>query len=275
MSTGSLQQELTLAMRLAREAGDLIMRYHQTDLAVDHKDGDEPVTIADRAADDLIVAGLRRTFPGDGLLSEESEDDLSRLEKERVWIVDPLDGTEGFIASTEDFVVQIALTVGGQPVLGVVYQPAQQQLLCAVEGQGAYRVANGRATRLSVSNESDPSRMCLVASRSHYSSLVEAARQTLGVRRVNRVGSVGLKVGLVARGLCDLYLATTVSKEWDVCAPHALLREAGGVLTNLCGEPPVYNRAEVAECRGLIGSNGRAHARIVNTLASLLGPTER
>jgi 3'(2'), 5'-bisphosphate nucleotidase len=246
------------------------MQYYQTGLDVDRKDGDEPVTEADRAADDLISAGLRSAFPDDGLLTEESEDDLLRLEKKRVWIVDPLDGTSDFITETGDFSVQIALTMEQYPVLGVVYQPTVDHLFYAVRGRGAYQVDQGRETRLRVSRESDPAGMCLVASRSHYSEFVEEARQALGIRAVTRMGSVGLKVGLVARGGCDLYLATNIAKEWDVCAPHALMREAGGVLTNLCGEPILYNKAEVAECKGLIGSNGLAHGRIVETLAPLL-----
>jgi 3'(2'),5'-bisphosphate nucleotidase len=274
LTAGDLQHELEVALHLARQAGSLIMDYYQTGLTVEHKDGDEPVTAADRAADSLIAAGLRAAFPGDGLLTEESEDDLSRLQRDRVWIVDPLDGTTEFITETGEFAVQIALAVRGRPVLGVVYQPARQQHFYAVQGKGAYHVHNGQTTRLHVSTEPDLACMCLVASRSHYSSFVEAARQAFGIRNVTRMGSVGLKVGLVARGVCDLYLATNVAKEWDLCAPHALLLEAGGVLTNLCGEAMVYNKAEVAECRGLVGSNGLAHDRIVGTLATLLGRAE-
>ena len=270
MNAGDLQHEFDLAVRLARQAGDLIMQYYQTGLDVDHKTGDEPVTEADRVADDLIAAGLRAAFPDDGLLTEESEDDLSRLEKERVWIVDPLDGTSDFITETGDFSVQIALTKHGQPVLGVVYQPTVDHLFYAVRGRGAYQVDQGRETRLRVSGESDPARMCLVASRSHYSEFIEDARQAIGIQAVTRMGSVGLKVGLVARGGCDLYLATNIAKEWDICAPHALMLEAGGVLTNLCGEPILYNKSDVAECKGLIGSNGLAHQRIVETLAPLV-----
>jgi 3'(2'),5'-bisphosphate nucleotidase len=262
-------------MHLARQAGDMIMEYYHTGVAVDHKNGREPVTIADRAADDMIVAGLHAEFPNDGLLTEESEDDLSRLEKDRVWIVDPLDGTSEFITGTGEFAVQIALAIHGQPVVGVVYQPTNELLFYAVRGQGAYRVNRGHAECLHVSTEGEPAEMCLAASRSHYSAFVEAARRALGIRQVNHLGSVGLKVGLVAQGVCDLYLATTVAKEWDLCAPHALLLEAGGVLTNLCGEPMIYNKADVAECRGLIGSNGLAHTRIVQTLALLLDQSER
>jgi 3'(2'),5'-bisphosphate nucleotidase len=263
------QQELDVALELAHQAGEVIMGQYQTGLAVDHKAGDEPVTAADRAADALIAAGLQAAFPDDGLLSEESEDDLSRLDKERVWIVDPLDGTTEFIAETGEFAVQIALAIGGQPALGVVYQPAKGRLFHAVRGHGSYQVYNGRTTRLRVSTELDPTQMCLVASRSHYSEFIEAARQALGIAEVNRVGSVGLKVGLVARGACDLYLATTISKEWDLCAPHALLLEAGGLLTNLCGEALLYNKPDVTECAGLVGSNGLAHLEIIEMLAPL------
>lgn len=250
------------------------MDQYQTGLPVDHKAGDEPVTAADRAADALISTGLRKAFPDDGLLTEESDDDLSRLDKERVWIVDPLDGTTEFICETGEFAVQIALTMSGQPVLGVVYQPAKGRLFHAVQGRGAYQIFRGQTTRLHVSTEPDPAKMCLVASRAHYSPLVELARQALGIKSVNRMGSVGLKVGLVARAACDLYLATTVSKEWDICAPHALLLEAGGLLTNLCGQPLVYNKADVTECTGLVASNGLAHATIVDALVPLLAQAE-
>jgi 3'(2'), 5'-bisphosphate nucleotidase len=270
VTSTALDRELEVAMRLGREAGAVIMGYYQTGLAVDRKARFEPVTDADRAADDLIIAGLRAAFPGDGLLTEESDDDLSRLQKERVWIVDPLDGTTEFIDETGEFAVQIALTERGQPVLGVVYQPARERFFYSVQGQGAYQIYQGRTTRLRVSAEADPERMCLVASRSHYSPFVERARRALAISRLVQVGSVGLKVGLLARGECDLYLATTVVKEWDLCAPHALLSEAGGVLTNLCGEPLVYNKRDVAECRGLVGSNGLAHEQIVAAIAPLL-----
>ena len=269
MGVDSLRCELDVAVRLAQRAGDLIMGHYQTGLAVDHKARREPVTAADRVADEIIVAGLRDAFPADGLLTEESDDDLARLKKERVWIVDPLDGTIEFIAGTGEFAVQIALAVGGYPALGVVYQPARGQLFYAVQGQGAWQVYQGRTTPLRVSTVAEPARMCLVISRSHDSDLIEAARQALGIGSVKRVGSVGLKVSLVAGGACDLYLATSRSKEWDLCAPHALLLEAGGVLTNLWGEPLIYNKPDVVECHGLIASNGLAHGQIVEVLASL------
>jgi 3'(2'),5'-bisphosphate nucleotidase len=270
LETRHLQQELDVAVRLAHQAGTVIMGYFRTDLIIEHKAGDEPVTIADRAADDLIRTGLQAAFPHDGLLTEESEDDFSRLEKERVWIVDPLDGTSDFVAGTGDFVVQIALAIRGYPSLGVIYHPVDERLFFAVRGEGAFMALNGQCQRLRVSLEANPTRMCLIASRSHYSAFVQAAREALAIQTVRHMGSVGLKVSQVARGTCDLYLATNVAKEWDICAPHTLLLEAGGKLTNLCGEHITYNRPEVIACRGIIGSNDRVHTQIVATLAPLV-----
>jgi 3'(2'), 5'-bisphosphate nucleotidase len=265
-----LERELQVAIRLAREAGAAILGYYRSELRVEYKPGEEPVTVADYAADALIVDGLRTAFPGDGLLTEESDDDLSRLERERVWIVDPLDGTKDFVSETGDFVVQIALAVRGDPCLGAIYRPVDNLLYYAVRGRGAYEERDGRRRRIHVSGESDLSQMCLVASRLNFSEFVEQARRLLGIESVRRVGSVGLKVGLLARGECDLYLATTLCREWDVCAPHALLLEAGGMLTDLHGAPIVYNKPEIVECHGLVGSNGRAHDDVLTALAPLL-----
>lgn len=270
LKSRNLQQELDFAIHLAHQAGDVIMGYYQAGVTVDYKAGDEPVTIADREADCVIVAGLESSFPDDGLLTEESDDDGSRLDKKRVWIVDPLDGTSDFVSETGDFAVQIGLAVDGKPVLGVIYQPTTEQLLYAAQGRGAYQVQNGQTTRLYVSTEPNPSQMCLVASRSHYSHHIEAARQALGIAAVQHMGSVGLKVALVARGACDLYLATTVAKEWDMCAPNAVLLEAGGTLTDPCGEQISYNKPGISTCRGLVGSNSLAHTQIVETVAPFL-----
>lgn len=269
MARSDLGHELDVALRLAHQAGAAITDLYQTSLTVHRKAGNEPVTEADRAADAIVLAGLHAAFPEDGLLTEESDDDLSRLSKERVWIVDPLDGTSEFLNRTGEFSVQIALAVRGAPVLGVVFQPARDRLFYAVQGQGAYQVRAQKTTRLQVSPESLPAQMRLVASRSHFSPFIEAAREALGIATIHRAGSVGIKVSLVACGEYDLYLATTVSKEWDFCAPHVLLSEAGGLLTDLCGMPLTYNKADVSLCTGLIASNGLVHEQIVETLLPL------
>src|SRR5436309_15594856 len=141
------RHELQVALRLAREAGAAILEYYDKPLRVERKiDADEhtePVTQADRTANELIVSALRREFPDDGILAEESIDTERRLSKRRVWMIDPLDGTNGFIARDGDFAVQIGLAVEGRSVLGVVYQPLPDVLYRTVEGGGAWVEGEG------------------------------------------------------------------------------------------------------------------------------------
>jgi 3'(2'), 5'-bisphosphate nucleotidase len=157
-------------------------------------------------------------------------------------------------------------------VLGVVFQPARHRLFHAVLGGGAFLVEDGNTERLRVSGQGEPARMRLVVSRSHSSPFVEAAREALGIPAAHRAGSVGIKVSLVAQGTYDLYLATTISKEWDLCAPHVLLAEAGGVMTDLRGMEIPYNKADVALRSGVIASNGVAHEAIVERLRGVNTP---
>ncbi len=110
-------------MRLAREAGAIVRTFYDVPPTVRWKDPTEPVTEADRAVNSFLVKQFSQRFPSDGVLAEESKDDLSRLQRERVWIVDPLDGTAEFIAHNGEFCIMIGLAEAGRPVVGVVYQP--------------------------------------------------------------------------------------------------------------------------------------------------------
>jgi len=123
------KDELAIAVDLARAAGAVLFEHYQSPFLVEQKinalDELEEVTAADREANELIVDRLRREFPEDGILAEESSDSEHRLAKERVWLIDPMDGTKNFIAHDDDFAVQIGLAVNGEAILGVVYQPAR------------------------------------------------------------------------------------------------------------------------------------------------------
>ena len=122
-----LNEELRVAQKIAREAGALLLEYYAEGVEVKEKIGAdnmvEPVTIADKKASELIIKGLRAAFPEDGILSEEAFDDKERLDKKRVWVIDPMDGTLGFIKRQDDFCVQIGLTEAGRVILGVVFIP--------------------------------------------------------------------------------------------------------------------------------------------------------
>jgi 3'(2'), 5'-bisphosphate nucleotidase len=276
VETNSFEQELRLALRLARDAGAAILDYYGGPLHVERKTGDnnysEPVTVADRAANELIVRGIREAFPGDGILAEESVDTERRLGKARVWMVDPLDGTRGFIARSGDFAVQIGLAVDGEAVLGVVYQPLPDLLYSAASGTGTWIERAGfPPERAEVSKESDIKRMRLAASRSHRSDRMDRIIRTLGIEEEVARDSVGVKVGLIIERQCDIYIHTSpLTKQWDTCAPEMVLREAGGRFTDLFGGPMRYNSPDVKNRNGILASNGAAHERVIEQLSPLL-----
>jgi len=266
-----LQRELAQAIDLAREAGKKILQvYYGREYGVEFKAGDEPVTLADRAANSLIVRGIERTFPRDAILAEESADDGHRFSASRVWLVDPVDGTQDFINRDDEFSVMIGLLIDGKPILGVVYQPTNDLLYYASEEEGAFMDYHGRVTPLRVSDVAQVPQMRIVSSRTHLSPEVVAIQQALGISRHLRHGSAGLKVGLVCQQEADVYINTgNMSKEWDVCAPEAILHEAGGVMTDLEGSPVRYNQEDVRQRHGILASNGKNHDLIVATIAQV------
>jgi 3'(2'), 5'-bisphosphate nucleotidase len=266
-----LRRELDTAVALARRAGEGIRALHGTGLAVENKADESPVTQADREANALIVGGLEAAFPDDAILSEELPDDGSRIGRTRVWMVDPLDGTKDFIRGREGFAVMIGLLDGASPALGVVYQPIGDKLYFATRGGGAFmQRGDGAAARIGVSDVRDPSQIRMVASKSHRTETIDRVRAELGISDELNVGSVGLKLGLIAEGLRDLYVNPAGhSKLWDACGPEAILVEAGGRLSDLRGELIDYRGAELGNTRGLIASNGVLHDEVVRRLSAL------
>ena len=268
--------ELEVAIELAREAGAGILTRYETPIKVERKIYEdnyaEPVTEADHFANDLIVSTLRREFPDDGILAEESADEPSRLEKRRVWMVDPIDGTSGFINRDGDFAVQIGLTVEGESILGVVYQPFHRVLYRAIKGGGTWVETIDAGPQLArVSDNVRLSEMRLAASRSHRSARMTRVVEALNVKEEIQRGSVGVKVGLIVSQDCDLYVHLGPrTKQWDTCAPEIILREAGGEFTDLFGRRLKYNTADTQNRNGIVASNSAAHKQIIETLAPLL-----
>lgn len=264
-------KELNTAIELAKEAGNIVMSFYETDYDVSYKGENNPVTQADQASNEYITTEIRKHFPGDAILAEESKDDLSRLRSRRVWLVDPMDGTKEFIDKVGQFAVMIGLVEDGRPVMGVVYQPVTNMMLTAVKGQGAYSITDGERTRLSVSDVTEPSEMRLVVSRSHRSPLVNAIMEALGIRKDVSSGSVGLKVGLMVQNKSDLYIhPNSKTKEWDTCAPQVILEEAGGKMTDCWGNPLLYNKENTYNDKGFIASNGKVHEYIVEKVIPFL-----
>lgn len=268
--------ELATAQRLARQAGALLLNFYARGVTVEEKIAEdfyrEPVTEADRASNTFIVNGLTAAFPADGILAEESADTAARLTKERVWMVDPVDGTSGFIDHDDDFAVQIGLAVNGAIVLGVVYQPVTDALYWAVAGAGTWLEQGDAAPRrLQVSDEKDIAEMVLAVSRSHRSPRMDTILRVCQFKSEVRRGSVGIKIGLIAEQTAHLYIHLSPrTKQWDTCAPEIILREAGGELTDLFGAKLRYNTGEIQNLNGLLASNGTWHEGLVQELRPLL-----
>ncbi|NQU43738.1 3'(2'),5'-bisphosphate nucleotidase CysQ [bacterium] len=264
-----MQRELDTASRAALEAGERILEIYEADAThVSHKEDGSPLTHADLAANAAIVSILAEAFPDDHILTEEAVDDLDRLEAERVWIVDPLDGTREFIKRNGEFTVNIALVEGGRPELGVIYVPVTGELYSARRGQGAFVQSNGSAPRrLSVSPRDSPAEMVLAKSRSHASETMMRLIETCRFADVKSRGS-SLKGCLVATGEADIYLRFGPTNEWDICAMHAVVVEAGGAMTDLEGREMTYNHRNTLN-QGFIVSNNRIHGDLVEIARSV------
>jgi len=256
---------------LVRDAGNIVRQYHDLPDDIEYKGVNDPVTAADKAVNDFLVGALAEAFPDDGILAEESKDDLSRLQQERIWCIDPLDGTKEFIARNGEFSIMVGLAIDGVATLGVVYQPILDFMYSGIRDQGAWLTTAAGRTPLVVSEIDNPASMRLVVSRSHRNPLTDNIKASLGITQERISGSVGLKCGLIARSESDLYLHPAPGhKEWDLCAPEAILVGAGGKVSDCWGRPLRYNKADVHNHGGLVASNGRAHSRIISLMAPTL-----
>jgi 3'(2'), 5'-bisphosphate nucleotidase len=270
------RHELEIARAIAVEAADLVKALRSGGkLVIDSKVGNEPVTNADYAANALIVAKLRAAFPDDVVLSEEIPDDGSRLGRTRVWMVDPIDGTRDFILGDDGFAVMIGLCVDGRPRIGAVAQPSTGKTYTGIAGVGAWLdhrdTPSAPRQPLHTSPIAGPPGIRLVASKSHRTPRVDAVRKALMIDDEINVGSVGLKIGLVAEAARDLYVYTGGrTKIWDTCGPEAILAGAGGRMTDMDGNPLTYAEPDLYNHRGIIASNGPLHDFVITALAPIL-----
>lgn len=264
--------ELSVAKRLAREAGARILALYDAGLAVEYKGKDDPVTQADREANQIIVDGLAEAFPDDAILAEESKNSASRHARTRLWCVDPLDGTQELVNRNGEFAVMIGLAIAGEARVGVVYQPTQDTLWAGFGRTATVERGGAAPVRLSPTRCIDPRKATLVGSRSHTSSAVTEVLTALGIPRHDRLGSVGLKMARVAEGGADVYLSMSAkTHEWDACAPEAILRAAGGFVTDCFGDPLRYNKPSTNTPRGMLATNGLLHAAVIAAARPVAG----
>jgi myo-inositol-1(or 4)-monophosphatase len=256
LSPEVLARDASLLTNAVREAGALGLSLFRTELKSWTKGASSPVSEADIRVNDLIESRLRSATPDYGWLSEESADDDARLGKHLVWIVDPIDGTRGYLAGREDWCVSVALVEDAQPVLAAVFAPASDEFFFAMRGQGA--MLNGVPVRATSGTGLDFSRMA------GPKPLVErlSGQPSDEIILHPRIGSLALRLCRVAQGRLDAAFAGGQSRDWDLAAANLIVQEADGNMTALSGEAILYNRREVTH--GVLVAAGRdRHASIV------------
>ena len=254
-------EELRAADQAAREAGAVIAELYQGDYRVKEKSRGHPVTTADLMANRTIREILAGRFPDDAWLSEEDADDARRLDRSRVWIVDPLDGTREFIRGVPEFCVSIGLAVDGSPVLGVIYHPLRKELFAAVRGSGTR--LNGEPVQVSRPGNGERPRL-LISRAEPRKRLEELAREFV----LDPMGSIAYRLASVARGSAHAAVTFRRVKEWDVCAGIVMVEEAGGFTMTGNGERPVFNRRPPV-LQQLMAGSATSNTRIRTLLARL------
>lgn len=234
------------ALSVALKAGEEILKvYEGGDLKTSYKEDSSPLTAADEASDRVISEGLKRIAPDIPILSEETKAEpyVVRRNWKRLWIVDPLDGTKEFIKRNGEFTVNIALVEDNKPVLGVVHAPALGVSYYGAVSEGAFRIDKDGETVIRVSDYGQ-GRLRIVGSRSHAGKELEEFVKNIGDADFVSMGS-SLKFCLVAEGKAHLYPRFGPTMEWDTAAAHAVVKAAGGSVTDLEGRELAYNKEDL------------------------------
>ncbi|TMG92982.1 MAG: 3'(2'),5'-bisphosphate nucleotidase CysQ [Betaproteobacteria bacterium] len=232
---------------IARAAGTIVMEVYATEFKVEGKGDASPVTEADHRAEALVLPALARITPGLQVVSEEAAS-AGRIPvvAERFWLVDPLDGTREFVNRNGEFTVNIALVERDTPVLGVVLAPASGRLFAGAAGAGAF-VEDESGRRQAITCRRIPATgLTVVSSRSHGDLAALDAFLTGRVVASHVTAGSSLKFCLVAGGQADLYPRFGRTMEWDTAAGHAILRAAGGCVTDLNGAELRYGKPDFA-----------------------------
>jgi len=230
MTSHSSQETLERIHAALEAARAVINRFTPGAIETEYKVGHDPVTEADRAVDDILRKTLLR--PGEGWLSEETVDDFTRLDKERVWVVDPLDGTREFVQGIPEFCVSIAMVENGIPVASGICNPATDELILGSRETGV--TYNGKPAQ--PSQRKDLRGALVLASRSEVKRGEWKQFESAGFN-IRPMGSVAYKLGLVAAGRADLTFTLVPKNEWDVAAGAALVESAGGWVLKLDASP--------------------------------------
>lgn len=249
------QRELKVSLDAVISASKIIMEiYNSNDLGVEIKQDNSPVTKADKAADLIIRTFLINNFPNYGLLTEESVDNLDRLNKEYVFIVDPIDGTKEYVAHSGEFTINIGLSFNHEVVMGVIMIPVTGEIYYAIKNEGAFYMKNEFSEPIKIHVNDKTENLTALISRFHTNefeqNMLNKYRDKITSRKT--VGAT-IKGCLIAKGEAEIsYRFSSNTKEWDTCAMQAIVEEAGGYILKFDKTPIKYNREDVYNRDGYI-----------------------
>jgi len=267
------QRELDVALEATRLAGSQVMKEYARFSAIANAPADIS-TDADRLSQIVILEYLHTVFPDDALCAEETTDLLSHVPQvgSRLWIVDPIDGTRGFARKNDEFSIMIALVEEEQIAVGVVFEPAKSRMTYATRGSGCWK-RDGSATQpepCHVTAVADLTMATLVQSHSRNPDKPSSHVRVIQPARILETYSAGIKLAMVARGEADIYLNTySAFHDWDICAGHILVSEAGGEVTGLGGQELRYGLPGAWQRHGVLATNDRLHDSAVQAMASI------
>lgn len=263
MNEDILKKGLEISKKAARSAGKVILEIYKSDFKIEYKKDNSPVTEADKRSNELILSDIQKEFPDHSILSEEYEDDKSRLKNEWCWIIDPLDGTKEFLKRNDEFTVNIALSYKHRVVLGVVYLPVNDKLYFASKGKGAYLETNNVLKKIKVSDKKE--NLILIKSRSHSTPMIDemVKKNKSKISEIICAGS-SLKGCLVAEGTADIYYRFGYTSEWDTAAVQCVVEEAGGIFRQLDDTEMIYNRENCLNEKGFYILNNIENRLIIN-----------
>ena len=249
-------------------AGKKIQEIYETDFEVNTKDDNSPVTTADLESNKILKSALVKT--GIPILSEEDIDDKTRLDNEKIWIIDPLDGTQDFVNKTDEFSILVGLVENHVPVMGLVYLPIKKILYLAEKGMGAFCYDLQKWEKISVRKMKELENCLALVSRHHLSDTEKKMLDYLTIRNIGKIGSA-LKVMEISAGRADIYLSATRNKlsQWDTCGPNCIISEAGGKMTDISGHALIYNTETIKHENGLLVTNGFVHEKAVSKISEL------
>jgi len=252
----SLEEDYALLKKAARDAGELALTYFRQQILVNRKADGSEVSEADLAVDTALKLDLLSGRPDYGWLSEETEDDPERLKRRRVWMVDPIDGTNAFLRHVPEWTVSAALVEDGVPVLGVVFNPATREFFHAMRGKGAFL----NEQPIAASNKSTLDGALLIASGGLFKKKIW--KEPWPEVKSRWVNSVAYRLALVACGQADATISLSAKSEWDLAAAQLVVEEAGGVITDHHGEVQRYNRSS-PRFSSLVASGKALHPLLI------------